>query len=105
MAKAKSTPKVTPTAPEKPAEEAPARMIPAAVVIGDIRGRLKKIDAGLHAVDSVLALVDEGDDWAHALGFATQAIRAEVSKVYNQLGEMILSGDGSALGIEKGGAR
>ena len=90
--------------PAAKAPEKPTKMIPAAVVVGDLRDKLKKIDAGLKAIDSVLALIDEGDDWAHALGFAGQAIRTQVQEVYDQLGRMMADDDGSVIGIEEGGA-
>lgn len=101
MAKS-SLSKSQPTAPQKP-----AKTIPAAVVLCNADKQLNQIERHLEAVNSVLVLIDEGDDWGHALSFAVQALQTEVQDVRNYLNRMVIKGGagGEALGIEEGGTR
>lgn len=62
--------------------------------IGKAREDLSQIVRHLGGLESLLAGIEEDDDWAHAVGFALQAVRGEVIGVRDSL-----------MQIEKGGAK
>ena len=96
MSKAKrNLSKSQPATPQKP--------IPAAFCISEARDKLQNIERHLEGVDSLLAEIDEGDDWAHTIGYAIEALRGEVKEVREYLGRVSFD-ESHVTALEKGGA-
>ncbi len=91
--------------PPNGTEKPPADLIPAAVVLSEAGNRLKMIRRHADAIHSFCSQLDEGNEYATALTFAIQALKAELKDLADYLGRMVCSQTGEALGIEKGGER